>query len=118
MSVLLSSATTPECGRIGNLVGVYLISPTCATLTHAMASRWRADLASGLVDRGVAVVSVCTGDLDSTALIGRLQAALAEAGMPSPAVTISMVECLDRHPATGKLRSVIPLTEGGASCWR
>ncbi len=69
-------------------------------------------------DRGVDLVAVCTGDLDSTALIGRLQAALAEAGMPSPAVTISMVECLDRHPATGKLRSVIPLTEGGASCWR
>lgn len=68
--------------------------------------------------RGIDLLAVCTGDLDSAILIERLQAALAGAGIPRPAVTVRVVDHLDRHPATGKLRAVIPLTEGDASCWR
>lgn len=64
--------------------------------------------------RGIDLLAVCTRDLDSRALTERLQAALADAGIPRPAVTVRMVEHLDRHPATGKLRAVIPLTAGGA----
>ncbi len=64
--------------------------------------------------RGIELFAVCTGDFDSTALTERLQAALAGAGIPKPSVTVRMVEQLDRHPATGKLRAVIPLTAGRA----
>lgn len=64
--------------------------------------------------RGIDLRAVCTGDLDSTTLTERLQTALADAGIPRPAVTVTIVDHLDRHPATGKLRAVIPLSQGGA----
>ncbi len=67
MSVLLSGSYGPRLGRTGNLSALYLISPTCAKLTHAMASRWRADLESGLVERGVAVVSGGAYGIDGAA---------------------------------------------------
>ncbi len=65
-------------------------------------------------ERGIDVRALCNGALDTTVLAERLLAALADAGMPRPAVTITVVEHLDRHPATGKLRAVIPLIAGGA----
>jgi len=63
---------------------------------------------------GIDLFAVCAEDLDSRALTERLQTALADAGIPRPAVTVKVVEHLDRHPNTGKLRSVIPLITGGA----
>src|SRR5262249_56295798 len=54
--------------------------------------------------RVLAVVHV-----DSARLAGRLAKALAKAGLHPPAITVRIVDHLERDPETGKLRRFVPL---------
>jgi phenylacetate-coenzyme A ligase PaaK-like adenylate-forming protein len=57
---------------------------------------------------GVAVSIRCTGEVDTAGLAAEITAALQALGLDRPAVTISVVDHLDRQ-ATGKLKRFIPL---------
>jgi phenylacetate-coenzyme A ligase PaaK-like adenylate-forming protein len=60
---------------------------------------------------GVDVAVVARDRLDEHTLASRLAASLATAGLPSPRVTVQIVDpaAIERHPATGKTRRFIPL---------
>jgi phenylacetate-CoA ligase len=59
--------------------------------------------------RGVDVSAVTADGLPVDDLVARLRRALADAGLERPDVTVQVVDKLDRHPDTGKLRRFIPL---------
>ena len=59
--------------------------------------------------RGIDVLAIVADDVPVVGLSDRLCNALVESGLPSPEVTVRLVERLDRHPVTGKLRRFIPL---------
>jgi phenylacetate-CoA ligase len=60
--------------------------------------------------RGVDVEVLAVVPVDSEHLAERLVQALAEAGLPDPAVSVRIVDHLERMPDTGKLRRFLPLT--------
>ncbi len=59
--------------------------------------------------RGVDVEALAVVPVDSDRLAEQLIQALAEAGLPNPAVSVRIVDHLERIPDTGKLRRFIPL---------
>jgi phenylacetate-coenzyme A ligase PaaK-like adenylate-forming protein len=58
---------------------------------------------------GIDVDTVVSARIDGHALSDRLEAALAAAGLAHPAVSVRIVDRLDRHAATGKLKRFVPL---------
>lgn len=58
---------------------------------------------------GAKISVIATGSLDSGALKAQLAAALAKAGLPNAEIEIDMVDSLERHKETGKLRRFVPL---------
>ncbi len=65
--------------------------------------------------RGIEVDALAGGMVDVAALRGRLRTALAAAGLTDPVVDLRLVNELDRHAATGKLRRFIPMPEPAAA---
>lgn len=59
--------------------------------------------------RGASVLMVVDGPLDTRALARRLEVDLA-AHVPDPAVTIEVVDAIERHAASGKLKRFVPAT--------
>lgn len=57
---------------------------------------------------GVDVDALARHPLDLSALRDRLTGALEQAGLAEPEVAVRLVESLDRHPETGKLRRFVP----------
>lgn len=64
-------------------------------------------------DSGASVGVIATGPVDVGALRADLVAALATAGLPDADITIDLVDTLQRHKETGKLKRFVPLTPGG-----
>lgn len=62
--------------------------------------------------RGVDVVVVASAghEVDTRAVVERLRAALATAGLQDPDVEVHVVADLARHPQTGKVRRIVPLS--------
>jgi phenylacetate-CoA ligase len=58
---------------------------------------------------GIQVDAITAGTLDPHQLCGRLTAALAHAGLSQPEVSVRVVDDLQRHQQTGKLRRFLPL---------
>ena len=58
---------------------------------------------------GMDVEALAVVHVDSARLAGRLAKALAKAGLHHPAVTVRIVDHLERNPETGKLRRFVPL---------
>jgi phenylacetate-coenzyme A ligase PaaK-like adenylate-forming protein len=58
---------------------------------------------------GIDVDAVVTARMDGHDLSDRLEAALAAAGLDHPAVSVRIVDRLDRRAATGKLKRFVPL---------
>jgi phenylacetate-CoA ligase len=59
--------------------------------------------------RGMDVDALAVVQVDGDRLADRLREALAEAGLRDPAVTIRLVDHLERIPDTGKIRRFLPL---------
>jgi len=59
---------------------------------------------------GAAVHVLLERKADLALLREQLRQALARAGLADPEVTVDAVPALPRHPETGKLRRVIPLS--------
>jgi phenylacetate-CoA ligase len=59
--------------------------------------------------RGIGVEALAVVPLDGDRVAGRLVQALAEAGLTNPAVSVRVVDHLERIPDTGKLRRFLPL---------
>ena len=59
---------------------------------------------------GIEVFAVTADGAHVASLSDRLCRALSDGGLRRPEVTVRPVDCLDRHPVTGKLRRFIPLT--------
>jgi len=62
------------------------------------------------IPRGIEVEALAVVPVDSDRLAERLAAALAEAGLDHPDVSVRIVDRLERIPDTGKLRRFLPLT--------
>ena len=60
--------------------------------------------------RGIDVEAVAVAPVNSDRLAEHLVQALAAAGLPGPAVSVQIVDHLERIPDTGKLRRFVPLT--------
>jgi phenylacetate-coenzyme A ligase PaaK-like adenylate-forming protein len=60
--------------------------------------------------RGIEVEALAAVPLDTDHVADRLVQALAEAGLTNPAVSVRVVDNLERIPDTGKLRRFLPLT--------
>jgi phenylacetate-coenzyme A ligase PaaK-like adenylate-forming protein len=60
--------------------------------------------------RGIEVEALAGVPLDSNRVADSLVQALAEAGLTNPAVSVRVVDNLERIPDTGKLRRFLPLT--------
>jgi phenylacetate-coenzyme A ligase PaaK-like adenylate-forming protein len=60
-------------------------------------------------ERGARIGVIASGALDTEALRCQLVDALAKAGLPNADIEIDLVEALERHKETGKLRRFIPL---------
>jgi phenylacetate-coenzyme A ligase PaaK-like adenylate-forming protein len=60
-------------------------------------------------ERGARIGVIASGALDTEALRRQLVDALAKAGLPNADIEIDLVEALERHKETGKLRRFIPL---------
>jgi phenylacetate-CoA ligase len=58
---------------------------------------------------GIDLEVLAPGGVDADHLRGRVVAALADAGVPRPSVTVRAVPALDRDPRTGKLARFVPL---------
>ena len=54
---------------------------------------------------------IATGPIDAAALKNKLVDALAKAGLANADIDIDLVDALERHKATGKLRRFIPLAK-------
>jgi phenylacetate-coenzyme A ligase PaaK-like adenylate-forming protein len=59
--------------------------------------------------RGADVHVRASGPVGDDALARKLEAALSAAGVQAPAVSITIVDALERHRGTGKLRRFVPL---------
>ena len=59
--------------------------------------------------RGADVRVRAAGPVDEHALARKLEAALATAGLQAPSVSVTIVDALERHRGTGKLRRFVPL---------
>ena len=57
--------------------------------------------------RGADIDAVASGELDTAALVGRLESALRALGMDQPKITIALVDRLHRQ-VTGKLKRFVP----------
>jgi len=60
-------------------------------------------------ERGAAIGIVAAGSVDVGELRQQLVAALAKAGLPNAEIEINLVDSLERHRETGKLKRFIPL---------
>jgi phenylacetate-coenzyme A ligase PaaK-like adenylate-forming protein len=60
-------------------------------------------------EHGAKIDVIATGPIDVSALKQELIAALAKAGLANAAIEIDLVDALERHKETGKLRRFIPL---------
>jgi phenylacetate-coenzyme A ligase PaaK-like adenylate-forming protein len=60
-------------------------------------------------ERGAKIGVIATGPVDTEALKKQLTDALAQAGLPNAEIEIDLVDTLERHKETGKLRRFIPL---------
>lgn len=60
-------------------------------------------------DRGATVRIVATADVRSEQLARRLEDDLASHGVDDPRVTIEVVDGIDRHASTGKLKRFVPI---------
>jgi hypothetical protein len=58
---------------------------------------------------GVEVDAVAIATVDPEELSGHLAEALAAAGLRNPAVSVRIVDRLERHPDSGKLNRFVPL---------
>ena len=58
---------------------------------------------------GVDVDVVLHGHVDLTALIAATEDSLRQAGLKKPAAKVTVVEAIDRHAQTGKIRRFVPL---------
>jgi len=64
--------------------------------------------------RGIDVDTLAVVPVDCAHLADQLSRALAEAGLHDPAVTVRLVDRLERLPDTGKVRRFLPLAEQAA----
>jgi phenylacetate-coenzyme A ligase PaaK-like adenylate-forming protein len=62
---------------------------------------------------GIDLQALAVGSVDTASLAGSLAEALATAGLHAPAVTVRIVDHLQRNPETGKLRRFMPLHTAG-----
>jgi phenylacetate-CoA ligase len=62
---------------------------------------------------GIDLQALAVVRVDTDSLAGRLRKALAEAGLHHPAVTVQIVDHLQRNSETGKLRRFMPLRTAG-----
>jgi phenylacetate-coenzyme A ligase PaaK-like adenylate-forming protein len=60
-------------------------------------------------ERGARIGVITTGPIDTAALKKELTDALAKAGLANAEIEIELVDSLERHKETGKLRRFIPL---------
>ena len=57
--------------------------------------------------RGADIAVVTSGAVDTDAVASRIERALGELGIPSPEVTVTLVDAVDRQPS-GKLKRFVP----------
>jgi phenylacetate-coenzyme A ligase PaaK-like adenylate-forming protein len=62
-------------------------------------------------ERGARIGVIATGPIDTAALTKELVDALAKAGLADAEIEIDLVDTLERHKETGKLRRFIPLAK-------
>lgn len=62
--------------------------------------------------QGAAVHARCRGGVDPSHVSRLVEHALAKVGLVDPVVSLTVVDALERHPGTGKLRRFIPLARG------
>jgi hypothetical protein len=60
-------------------------------------------------ERGARIGIIATGPIDLAALKKQLTDALASAGLANAEIELDLVDTLERHQETGKLRRFIPL---------
>jgi phenylacetate-CoA ligase len=60
-------------------------------------------------ERGARIGVIATAPIDTAALKGELTERLAKAGLANADIEIDLVDTLERHKETGKLRRFIPL---------
>jgi phenylacetate-coenzyme A ligase PaaK-like adenylate-forming protein len=62
-------------------------------------------------EHGARIGVIATGPIDVAALKDELTQGLAKAGLPNAEIEIDLVDSLERHKETGKLRWFIPLAK-------
>jgi hypothetical protein len=61
--------------------------------------------------RGVQIDAVTPTPVDGSSLIADLKQNLRDAGLDEPNVSFQVVDAINRHPRTGKVRRFIPFTD-------
>ena len=62
-------------------------------------------------EHGAKIGVIATGPIDAAALKNQLTEGLAKAGLANAEIEIDLVDTLERHKETGKLRRFIPLAK-------
>mgnify|MGYP006920614127 FL=1 len=66
-------------------------------------------------EHGARIGVIATGAIDVAALRNELAESLAKAGLANADIEIDLVDTLERHKETGKLRRFIPLANSSTS---